>query len=432
MIAAVRVGRWLPAVGLVVAAGGCATPEPGMTVAPGPMPAWMSTPTAKPSEAAIPAKPADPAPAARGQAPDGGPKAPEGPLTVEPIPAPPAAPPVTTTTVPASYTPAPSAAGVDGLRERQVRIAAYIGTATVITDDEVWSMVRQRGREYADLLGPELEAKQKRMYREELRRLIERELVILEMLTRLRKNMGPGADAQIEKMTGQAKGDADRITATVQKMNKIPTEEDFARVLKAQGITLKGFKRQHERESLKNMYLRSILADKEKFVTLNDLWDYYTAHPKEFAVDDSVKWLDLFVAFNRFKSEDDAKAYADTVWRQAVAGTDFVSLVKQYGQGDSNLRDGEGVGNKRGEVQPPELEGTLMEMDAGHLSPLLRTATGYHIVKVTERRKAGVKPFDQAVQTEIREKLVSTIREREYRTLVDELWRKYRPKAVEE
>jgi hypothetical protein len=53
-------------------------------------------------------------------------------------------------------------------------------------------------------------------------------------------------------------------------------------------------------------------------------------------------------------------------------------------------------------------------------------------VKVAERTRAGVKPFDQQVQSDIRDKLVVQLREREYKKMIDDLWRRYRPKAVAE
>jgi hypothetical protein len=42
-----------------------------------------------------------------------------------------------------------------------------------------------------------------------------------------------------------------------------------------------------------------------------------------------------------------------------------------------------------------------------------------------------VEPFDQQVQIEIRERLGRQVQKQEYERLMDELWRKYRPKVVE-
>jgi peptidyl-prolyl cis-trans isomerase SurA len=362
--------------------------------------------------------------AARGQAPDG-PRAPDTlPPIKEPTLLPPAGPAATVT--PTSYsTPQPVA---DPLREKQIQIAAYIGTDAVITEDDVWQMVRQRARDYYSLAGRERDAKEKEIYKDELRRLIERELVVIELTGRLKKNK---KDDILREMSEMADKSATKRLTDYRKQMKFDAEEEFLKGLKSQGLSYKGLHRQLAREFLMNLFLDQMVKDKVKFITLNDLWDYYQANAKEFATDDRAKWLDLFVPFNLFPTADEARKYADGVWRQATAGADFAGLVKKYGRGDSNLRDGEGVGQKRGEVQPPEMEGVIFGMDAGQLSPLLQTATGYHIVKVTEREKAGVKPFDQKVQIDIREKLGRQVQKQEHEKLMDELWRKYRPKVVE-
>jgi hypothetical protein len=290
-------------------------------------------------------------------------------------------------------------------------------------------MVRQQARDYFSLTGRARDAKEKETYGKELRRLIERELIVIELTGRLKKNK---KEDILREMTDMAEKTATKRLADHRKQMKLDTEEEFLKVLKSQGLSYKGLHRQLAREFLMNLFLDQMVKDKVKFITLNDLWDYYQANPKDYSTDDRARWLDLFVPFDQFPSQDEARKYADGVWRQAAAGADFAALVTKYGRGDSNLRDGEGVGQKRGEVQPAEMEGVLFGMDAGQVSPLLQTATGFHIVKVTERDKAGVKPFDQKVQLDIREKLGRQVQKQEYEKLMDELWRKFRPKVVAE
>lgn len=314
------------------------------------------------------------------------------------------------------------------LRDKQIQVAASIGTDVVITDDEVWQMVRQRAPDYMELFGAEQVAKEKAIYREELRKLIERELIVLELYSRMKRNK---AEDKIESLNDHAREQAVRRLNDYRKNRKVD-EADFVKVLRAQGLTYNGIRRQLERDTLVQVFLEQMLKDKVRFVTLNDLWDHYTANPKEFAVDEKVKWLDCFVSFQRFPTTDAAKEYAESIWRQAKQGGDFVDMIKKSSHGDSVLRNGEGLGTKKGEIQPSELESVVLELKEGQLSPLLQTATGYHIVKVVESTKAGIRPFDGKVQSEIRAKLTKQLQEKEYTKIVDELWRKYRPRVVEQ
>lgn len=328
----------------------------------------------------------------------------------------------------ASHVPAPPT--TDALRYTQIKVVASIGHDAVITDDEVWQMVRSRMREFGDLTGEKRDAKEKQIYKEELRELIGRELIVVELFDRMKKNK---ADAKIEELKKHAAEAAERDILERKRRQGLGdlSEADFIKLLQQQGLSYKSLKRQLEQETLSRIYLEQMIKDKVKYISLNDLWDYYQANSKEFAVADRVKWLDLFVSFANFKSMDEAKAHATAAWKNAMAGADFPELVKKYGQGDSNLRDGEGVGQKRGEIQPAEIEPVLFEMEANQVSPLLQTATGYHIVKVVEREKAGTLPFDERVQSLIRMKLSAQVQEKERARIVEDLWRKYRPKVVD-
>lgn len=413
--------RWLFAMGLAtLASAGCA--EQKFNTEPGtPLPAWMST--AEAAEAKV-----------RSQAPDE-PKAPAGKIVIPNLTSDPIPPPKSPTNLvqPASgvtsLTARPTTTSLSNpLREKQVQVAAFIGTNVVITDDEVWQMVRQRAVEYLELFGSEQAVKEKAIYKEELRKLIERELIILELMSRMKKNK---AEDKIDSLYDHAREQATSRLASYRKNRNIP-EEDFVKVLRMQGLTYNGIKRQLERDALVQVYLEQMLKDKSKFVTLNDIWDYYTGNPKEFTVDEKIKWLDLFVSFQRFGTADEAKAYAENLWRSASTGADFVELIKKSGHGDSGLRNGEGLGTKRGDFQPAELESTILEMKEGQLSALLQTGTGYHIVKVVSAQKAGVREFDGKVQSEIRGKLTKQIQEKEYAKMVDEFWRKYRPRVIGE
>ncbi|QEL17342.1 foldase protein PrsA [Limnoglobus roseus] len=413
--------RWLLTAGLAALAGTGCTQSRSVQVQ-GPAPQWMS--------------PADEAaPVARGQSPDE-PKAPTGPIVItEAMPDPLAKTPPAATprslVQPASATTA-SRSGLSALsnplHDKQIQVAAFIGTNVVITDDEVYQMVRQRAAEYIELFGSEQTKKEQAVYREELRKLIERELIILELFTRMKKNK---AEDKIEGLNDHAREQANARLATYRKARGVP-EEEFIKVLRAQGLTYNGIRRQLERDALVQVYLEQMLKDKGKFVTLNDLWDYYTANPKEFTVDEKIKWLDCFVSFQRFGTAAEAKEYAENLWRAASAGGDFVEIIKKSGHGDSGLRNGEGLGTKRGDFQPAELESVIVESKEGQLSPLLQTATGYHIVKVVSVQKAGVREFDGKVQSEIRGKLTKQLQEKEYVKMIDDLWRRYRPKVVGE
>jgi hypothetical protein len=106
----------------------------------------------------------------RAQSPDG-PKAPAGPIAVPPVETgAPSAPAPASKTAVANVVPAGGPSPEQATN--QIRPVAVIGSDVVVTDDEVWQMVRQRAVEYIRLTGTDRDAREKELFREELRKLI--------------------------------------------------------------------------------------------------------------------------------------------------------------------------------------------------------------------------------------------------------------------
>ena len=131
----------------------------------------------------------------------------------------------------------------------------------------------------------------------------------------------------------------------------------------------------------------------------------------------------VFIAAAAFKTREEALRLAESLHARIRGGEDFKSLSKQYCHGDSALRDGEGMGRKRGEIKPPEMETLLFKAAAGELLPVVELRNGYHIARVESREFAGLKPFDEKTQKQIRGKLREEIAQREMKRMVSELKR---------
>jgi hypothetical protein len=312
--------------------------------------------------------------------------------------------------------------------EAQVRVVATVGTDTVITDDEVWHMVRQKPEQYAMLVGEARAAKERELFRTELKQLIAREMIIADFMAKAKKNK-PTAVEEIKAICAK---EADRSMRVLRGHLKAKSDEEFLKILTELGVTESGMKRQYERNVMVDLFVGPTIRDRIKAIGLAEQREYYDANPSEFRTTDRAKWLYATVLTSRFKTVDDARQYADWIAAEAAKGADFVELVKQYGMGDSTLRNGEGIGEKPGEIQPPDLEATIFAMKkAGQVSAPVPTAAGFHIVKIVERDVAGLKPFDEKVQFECKAKLAAKVQKQEVDRLTDELWRKYRPQIFD-
>jgi len=391
-----------------------------------PTPMTPAVPAAAP--ALPPPPPADPAAPADGiRAPDV--VAPHAPPTVTPAaatgpvlpPAPPAADPNPVVAAPTAPTsPVPALAKHEG--DTQVRIVASIGN-TPIYESEVREAVYQRLGELMRLPESQRAAREKEMFKEELHKVIDRELVIDELTATLREHKQQAALGRLKEAAGK---EADLQLKDFKKHFGIPNDEVFKEALQSQGLTLSGLRRQKERGFMMQMYLREKMLPYMDKIGLTDIREYYAAHPDEFKAEDRVKWQDLFVAFDRFKTPDEARQYAAGLAARAARGSDFTQLAADYGMGDSKDRKGAGIGEKPGEIFPADLEPTILALKAGQIT-VKETEAGLHVVRVAERTYAGIRPYDEKLQAEIKRKLQNQISDREVRRFLDTLWKRTQP-----
>lgn len=304
--------------------------------------------------------------------------------------------------------------------ESQVRLVANVGS-TPIYESEVREAVNQRLVEYSTASESERRAKEEQFYYEELRRIVERELLLDEMYTKLRANKAKAT--VIEELEDVARKEADRQMKEFRARIKIPSDDDFKMILQGQGVSLSGMRRQLERSFMMRMYLRELISTKVNNINVADMRDYYDDHPAEFKTEDRVKWQDIFLSASRFRSRDEMKQTAQLVLQRAQRGEDFMKLAQEYDQG---LGKGVGDGETRGTIRPLEAESMVFKMKPGELN-WFELDTGIHIIRVAERLYAGKRPFDEKTQTEIRRKLQSLVSDREYARIIETLWRRNPP-----
>jgi parvulin-like peptidyl-prolyl isomerase len=323
----------------------------------------------------------------------------------------------------------------DLLRESvpQIKVVALVGATGVVMDQEVVEAVRQRP-DLAGLAGLELQAKEKELYAMMLRKVIERELILDDMYAKLKKN---GKSAMIDEIKEFASKGADQSLRGIRRDLGLTSDEKFQMWLRAQGLSEPVIRRQIERQTMADEYIRSALREKARGPGLAEVRAYYDRHPDEFKTEDRVKWMDIFISFNKHATPQAALDHAEYVRAQAVASkngpaADFAALAKQYDNGLAVGTGGVGIGSKRGQIQPADVEPAVWALKPGEVSSVIATPAGYHIVKVVERDVAGTKPFDAKVQGEIREKLMKQYREAEYRRVVEDLWRKGAVRVIPE
>lgn len=312
----------------------------------------------------------------------------------------------------------------------RVKPVAVVGSGlTVITDQEVREAVWQQNEELMRLSGEARRTKEQELYSVALRKTIERELILDEMYTKLKKAGKMQVIEEIKEMSVQL---TSKQLSEMKRRIGGKTDDDLVTFLRLQGLTLPVLRRQYERQIMAQQYTNSMLKEKGRRVGLAEIRDYYDKNPDQFKTADRVKWQHVFVSAARHAAPQAAQAHAQAIWQKATTGTDLGALAKQYDDGLARNQNGFGVGEKRGEVLPADVEPTVWALKVGQVSAVIPTPTGYHIVKVVERDYAGVRPFDAKLQGEIREKLNRQLYEADEAKMIEELWRKGVVRVIEE
>jgi peptidyl-prolyl cis-trans isomerase SurA len=181
------------------------------------------------------------------------------------------------------------------------------------------------------------------------------------------------------------------------------------------------FRRQIERQLIGMEFVRSFVDSKSKQIGIEDLRDYYSTHPNEFQKISKIKWQHVFLAINaQHPTPGQVLELADNLLEQVRRGGNFLDLMK-YDDGDAKTRDGKGWGTIKGDIRPAELEEYLFsKMKVGDVGRL-QIATGVHLFRLVERVDGGLTPFNDTVQTQIRNKMKTQILDREFKRFIRDL-----------
>ena len=105
------------------------------------------------------------------------------------------------------------------------------------------------------------------------------------------------------------------------------------------------------------------------------------------------------------KDENAVKAKAEEVLKMAKApNADFAALAKKYSEDESNASNGGDLDYFGRGRMVPEFENAAFAMKAGQMSDLVKTAFGFHIIKVVDNKPESTRPLAE-VKTEIEDQL---------------------------
>jgi len=234
-----------------------------------------------------------------------------------------------------------------------------------------------------------------------------------------------------ELLYQQAKSDAVQVTeeeiqAEFEQVAKtFPDDAAFNTVLAERGMDRQGLRKELEKSLVAAKYVRENVAQKI-VVTPAEVSEYYKTHTEEFRHGDMVRTSHILIRPPDNASEaqiNAAKERAETVLKRAEAGEDFAQLAKEFSMDPSASQGGDIGFAEKGQLDPA-YEKTAFALKPGATSGLVQSSFGFHIIKVTEKRMAGL-----ATLPDIRDQLTDFLKTQKSDDELDKLVRQLREKA---
>jgi parvulin-like peptidyl-prolyl isomerase len=206
----------------------------------------------------------------------------------------------------------------------------------------------------------------------------------------------------------------DRLLTTRQlaaegKASKLDDNEIFRQAVKLQEERLLS------EQDLSNLRETMDLGDVEELAK-----ERYQVNPGAYAVAGATSARHILIQ-TKDRSDEEARKLAKEVHDKAIAGEDFVALVKQYSEDPSKSgNDGLVPGADTDAMDPSFAEAVKKLEKPGDISPVVKSQFGYHIIQLVQRTPSQERSFAQ-VKDKIVKEIDSSMRDVRVKEHIDQL-----------
>ncbi len=184
-----------------------------------------------------------------------------------------------------------------------------------------------------------------------------------------------------------------------------------------------------EENELADMYIKQEVLESVK-VEDKDLKSDYEANKENYKTNEEVKASHILIYTPAEATEADKKALkekAELVLKEVLDGkTSFEDLAKKYSEDPGSKETGGDLGYFEKDKMVAEFANAAFAGEIGKVIPnLVESQYGYHIIKVTDKKAAGYKSYEE-VKAEIETALIEKKRTEKYEKMMAELKKKYK------
>jgi parvulin-like peptidyl-prolyl isomerase len=201
--------------------------------------------------------------------------------------------------------------------------------------------------------------------------------------------------------SAEVKSEFDRVAKT------FANDAAFNTALVGRGTDRAGLMRELERSLTLSRFIQENVG-KKIAVTPEEVSQYYATHKEDFRHEDLVRTSHILILVPEGAAQEldrALKTRAEALLVRAKKNEDFARLAKENSM-DASASDGGDIGYVSKGQLAVEYEEAAFALPAGAISDLVRTRVGYHIIKVTDKKRAGVSTLE-----EVKEQLTTFLKD---------------------
>ena len=191
------------------------------------------------------------------------------------------------------------------------------------------------------------------------------------------------------------------ISASIAKVRQnFPTQKAFEDELAKDGMTMASVESMFRHNMIIDKYIKNNVVENVK-VTREDEAKFYQENLDKMKHPEQVRASHILLRAEKSAPADQKTAQkkkAEEALTKARSGSDFASLAKEYSQDPGSAERGGDLGYFERGKMVPAFDKAAFSLKAGAISDIVETDFGYHIIKVTDHRAAGLTPIDDVRQ----------------------------------
>jgi len=195
----------------------------------------------------------------------------------------------------------------------------------------------------------------------------------------------------------------------------------FSETLAAEGGVLDEYKS----EIRKNMIRRRIVEREIRpgiTISEEEVGAYYRKHRNDYEGKEAARIQQILLVKPRDCDDnirEKVRARAEEILERLTGGESFDILVAMYSQGPAAQSGGD-LGFVEKGMMFPEVDAAVSTLEKGEASKVIESPIGFHIIKIIDKRGAGIKPVEE-VREEIIQKIGSEKLQKKFQEWLKEL-----------